>query len=552
MLTREPTPAIDALFTGGHVYQPGATSSLRADVAIGNGRIVAIGPPGDLGDLGGPHTERIDLTGQLLLPSFQDAHVHAVVGGLRLLQCDLSEADSSDDCFETIRAYARSHPDEEWVIGAGWAMEHFPGGEPTRHTLDQVVPDRPVVLTSQDFHALWVNSRALEIAGLDATTPDPPDGRIAREPDGYPSGTLHEGAGALVRRFLPATTTDQLLAGLAKAQDMFFSLGVTAWQDAALTSTLLDTDLLPLYVEADRTGALKARVVGCSWWHSDKGLEQISSLRERRDLGAGRRFTAGSVKIMQDGIIENRTAGMLAPYFDSDGRLTDTAGFSLIDPSDLRGHVTALDAEGFQVHVHAIGDRAVRDTLDAIGAARAANGPNDNRHHIAHLWVVDPQDLPRFAQVDAIATFQPFWAAHSDLMDACTTPLLGADRAGLQLPFESVRRLGAKIAFGSDWSVSSPNPLDGIHVAVNRVLPGTGAQPFFPENCMTLADALTAYTAGSAHANHLDATGSITLGALADLVVLDRDLFAHPLNEIADAQVLRTYVEGELVYDAAS
>ncbi len=542
---------VDTLFVGGSVFTPGSSGSVRAGVAVASGRVVAVGPDAELSELAGPRTEIVDLAGGLLLPGFQDAHVHPVMGGLAMLQCELHGTTSAQECLDIVAEYARENPDLDWIVGGGWSMQFFPGGTPTRQALDAVVADRPVFLTNRDGHGTWVNTRALELAGVHASTADPKDGRIEREPDGAPSGTLHEGAGRLVGRLLPEPSGPDLLAGLREAQDLLFSLGITAWQDAAVGAIFGLADILPTYLQAARDGTLKARVVGALWWDRDRGGDQIGELVERRAEGRAGRFAATSVKIMQDGVAENFTAGMLEPYLDGDGCRTHNAGLSFVDPFALREHVTRLDALGFQVHFHALGDRAVREALDAISAARAVNGRSDNRHHLAHLQLVHPEDIPRFAALGAVANIQPLWAAHEPQMDELTIPFLGATRAAWQYPFGDLLRAGAQVAAGSDWSVSSPDPLAGIHVAVNRVSPGEDAQPFYPGNAITLAEALTAYTAGSAFANHLDlTTGRLSPGAAADLTVLDANPFARATEQIADTRVTRTYVEGELVFTA--
>ncbi|HKS98566.1 MAG TPA: amidohydrolase family protein, partial [Rugosimonospora sp.] len=298
-----------------------------------------------------------------------------------------------------------------------------------------------------------------------------------------------------------------------------------------------------------------------------EGRGQIAGLVARRARGSVGRFRAGTVKIMQDGVAENFTAGMLAPYLDGCGHPTANAGLSFVDPRLLAGYVTELDALGFQVHFHALGDRAVREALDALAAARAANGPGDNRHHLAHLQVVHPDDLPRFRALGAGANIQALWAVHDRQMDELTIPFLGPERAGWQYPFAALRSAGATLVAGSDWPITSANPIEGMHVAVNRVAPGR-AQPvlgggehahrvrvstapaFLPEQRLDLAAALAAYTAGSAWANHLDDTGTVRVGARADLVLLDHDPFAEPPEAIHETRVLRTYVDGELVYAA--
>ncbi|MEU6371061.1 amidohydrolase [Streptomyces sp. NPDC046931] len=537
----------DLLFTGGPVLTP--DGPLTASVAVVGDRIAAVGD-GAARELAGPKTEVVDLAGRLLLPGFQDAHVHPVPAGLELTRCDLTHARTAEDTLAAVRAYAEAHPDRQWITGGGWSLEAFEGGTPTRELLDAVVPDRPVHLVNRDHHGAWVNSRALELAGITRDTPDPADGRFERDASGEPTGMLQEGAMRHVGRLTPAATAADLLAALLYAQRHLHALGITAWQDALVGAFLGMDDPSGVYLTAARDGSLTARVVGALWWDRECGAEQIPELVERRAALSHGRFRAGSVKLMLDGIAETGTAALLDPYLDRCGCATVNRGTSFLDPALLPSYVTELDALGFQCHFHALGDRAVRDALDAVEAAREANGLRDTRPHLAHLQIVHPNDVPRFARLGATATVQPLWAAHEPQMDELTIPFLGPERAARQYPFGSLLRSGARLAAGSDWPVSSPDPLHGIHVAVNRVLPGGSAPVFLPAERIGLTAALTAYTTGSAYVNHLDDTGRISPGALADLVVLDRDPYAGPPEEIGGTGVALTYVGGERVFTA--
>jgi predicted amidohydrolase YtcJ len=537
----------DLLFTGGPVLTPEGRTATA--VAVTGDRVTAVGGD-EVRELAGPRTEVVELAGRLLLPGFQDAHVHPVPAGLELTQCDLTGTKTAAESVAAVRAYADAHPEREWITGGGWSMEAFEGGTPAKELLDAVVPDRPVYLPNRDHHGAWVNSRALELAGVTRDTPDPADGRIERDASGEPSGTLQEGAMHLVGRLTPAATPGDRLAALLHAQRHLHSLGITAWQDALVGDFLGMDDPAEAYLAAARDGSLTARVVGALWWDRGRGAEQIPELVERRQALSHGRFRAGTVKLMLDGVAENGTAALLDPYLDRCGCATANRGTSFLDPGQLPKYVTELDALGFQCHFHALGDRAVRDALDAIEAARGANGPSDTRPHLAHLQVVHPDDVPRFAALGATANIQPLWAAHEPQMDELTLPFLGPERAGWQYPFGALLRSGARLAAGSDWPVSSPDPLEGIHVAVNRVVPGGTGPVFLPGERIALAEALTAYTAGSAYVNHLDDTGTVRAGALADLVVLDRDPFAGPPEKIAETRVARTYVGGARVYAA--
>jgi hypothetical protein len=553
-------PQADLLFDNGPVFAAdGGPAPVRQAVAVAAGRILAVGP--EARDLAGPRTERVDLAGRLLVPGFQDSHIHAVFGGLELGRCELSALRTVDEYLAAIGDYARAHPEQPWITGGGWSLESFPGGLPTAAALDAVVPDRPVFLPNRDHHGAWVNSRALELAGITRDTPDPADGRIERDERDVPTGMLQEGALGLVEALLPATSAAELDAALDRAQALLHSLGITGWQDALVGAGLGGADNFGVYLRAAESGRLTARVRGALWWERDRGAEQIEGFVERRLAGRGAgngRFDPGSVKIMQDGIIENRTAALNSPYLSpcactghgAAQQADGTSGLSFVDPAKLGGYVAELDRLGFQVHFHALGDRAVREALDAVEAALAANGQLGNRHHLAHLQVVHPQDVPRFGALGGTANIQPLWACHEPQMDELAIPLLGAERALWQYPFKSLLAAGAGLAAGSDWPVSSPDPLQGMHVAVNRVAPGARAEPLTPDERLTLAEALTAYTAGTARVSHADRTGRIAAGLHADLVVLDRDPFGAPPQDIHETRVAATFVGGEAVYQA--
>ena len=517
-------------------------------VAARDRRIIHVGSSADARGLVGPRTRVIELEGETLLPGFQDAHVHPIDGGMLSTQCDLHDLPDAAACLDAIAKHAAAHSDRAWITGGGWSLTAFPRGEPDHWLLDPVVPDRPVFLYSHDGHVGWANSRALEVAGIDRTTPDPADGRIVRDADGEPTGTLHDGAiTVFIEPHLPTPTHEDLLEGLRAGQRHLHALGITAWQDAHV-----EPDALDAYREAAAAGWLTARVVAALWWRRNAGLEQIDALERQRDASAIGRLRAGSVKLMLDGILESRTAFMTSPYIGPDGVASTDAGTPFIEPELLQEAVIELDQRGFQAHFHAIGDGAVRLALDAIEAARAANGVTDHRHHIAHIEVVNPDDIARFGRLGVVANMQPIWASDDDQMQRLRIPLLGPDRVGWQYPFASLLRTGATLAGGSDWTVSSANPLLEIEVAVTRVDPDTrDAAPFSSYERITLDAALRAFTIGSAYVNHLDAdTGTIEVGKLADLVVLDRDLHAPDAGPIGDGTVRHTFVEGEEVFSA--
>jgi predicted amidohydrolase YtcJ len=537
------------LFTGGALFD-GHRHRRPGAVFVEDGRIVEVAVGTDLSTTVGPGVEVVDLDGGLLAPGFVDAHVHAVQGGLERIRCDLSGVTGRDGYLAAIATYAADHPEVPWILGGGWAMAAFPGGTPTASELDRVVADRPVYLPNRDHHGAWVNTRALDLAGVDAMTPDPPHGRIERDADGHPTGTLHEGAMRLVSRHAPDGDPDEYYRGLLAGQRYLHSLGVTGWQDAIVGDYAGMQDPGPTYLAAARRGDLTAYVVGALWWNLERGEEQVEALVERRQEYSHGRFRASSVKIMQDGVAENYTAAMTSPYLDAAGQPTANTGFSFVNPVALRHYVARLSAEDFQVHVHAIGDRAAREALDAFAEA----GRPDLRHHIAHLQVVHPDDVPRFATLGVAANIQALWACLDDQMVDLTLPFLGEPRATWQYPFGDLHRTGARLVAGSDWPVTTPDPLAAIHTAVNRCTHGVGGregqEPFLPEQAISLEAAFAAYTSGSAWVNHRDNAGVLEPGAVADLVVLDRDPFSDGPGEIGATKVVSTWIDGVPVFEA--
>jgi hypothetical protein len=545
----DPARPADLVLLDGDIVTMDAARRTAQALAVRDGRIAAVGWTSDVRRHVGRRTRVVELRGRTVVPGFGDAHVHPISSGLERRRCDLLPAADGAGCLELVRAHADAHPKLEWILGGGWSWGAFGegGALPTRSMLDAVVPDRPVFLYNRDGHGAWANSRALEQVGIRAETPDPPDGRIEREPDGSPQGTLHEGATELVERVAPPATAAELEAALADAQAYLHSLGITAWQDAHV-----HPDELEAYLALAGRGELTARVVAALHWDGDGGLEQLERVEAQRARGPVGRFRATSVKLFLDGVVETFTAGMLEPFLGPDGRPTTNVGQTLIPPAKLAEIVAALDGRGFQAHFHALGDRAVRSALDAVEAARAANGPSDARHHLSHIQVVDPADLGRFRRLGAVATMQPLWACLETAQTELTMPFLGPERSARQYPFRSLVEAGATLAGGSDWSVSSPDPLLEIEVAVERVDPERrGSEPFFPAERIDLATALAAFTIGSAFVDHReDRTGSLEPGKVADLAVLDRPLFDRAAGPIGDARVVATLVEGVPVFEA--
>ncbi len=529
------------------VYRGDAVRGWSRSIAVRGDRIVALGTPAETAALVGPRTRVIDAPDKVVLPGFQDSHIHAPFAGRNRLHLFLNDLSGRDAYLAAITAYADANPDQPWIIGGGWAMEYFPGGTPDKADLDAILPDRPVFLFNRDVHGAWVNSAALAIAGIDAATPDPFDGRYERDADGNPTGTLHEGAAySFNDHVVPLPDLAEWRAAILHAQTYLHTLGITGWQDAWVTPATLEA-----YASLAAEDALTARVVGALWWDRHRGLEQIPDLVEQRERATGGRFFPTTVKIMTDGVLENYTGALLAPYCDGCGGHTDNSGLQFIDHDLLCAAVTELTRLGFQVHLHAIGDRAVRDALDAIEAARDVHGPHDLRHHIAHLQIVQPDDIPRFRALDAVANCQTLWAQSDPQMTELTLPFLGQERVDLMYPFGDLARAGTVLAMGSDWSVSTANPLLQMEVALTRVGPEhRDCAPFLPSQAISLADAVAGFTSGTAYVNHDEHdAGSLEVGKRADLVLLDRNIFDTDAGHIGEATVQLTISNGTVVHD---
>jgi len=532
----------DLVLRGGAIYTVDAARSWAQAVAVTDGSISFVGSDAEASAMIGERTRVVDLAGRMVLPGFHDAHIHPIMGGIRVTHCELGDFDDATSYVRAVSEYAAAHPDEAWIRGGGWAMDAFPSAIPEARLLDAVVPDRPVFLESTDGHSAWVNSRALEIAGITRETPDPVDGRIDRDPTtGEPVGALQEGAMDLVGRHLPELTLEERAAALRHALAMLNGYGITGFQDAWVSRNDLD-----VYRSLDERGELTAHVVAALWWDRARGIEQVDEMMESRELYSSGRLQATSVKIMQDGVMENFTAALLEPYVGK----PDVLGIPMVDPEALKEIVTRLDREGFQVHFHAIGDAAIRQSLDAIASARSTNGNRGNRHHISHLELFDPADIPRFRELEVVANFQPLWAMAEPYLTELTIPFIGPERSRWLYPIGSLRRSGAMIAFGSDWSVSTADPFEQMEVAVTRTGPAAVTDgPFLPDERIDLPAALAAFTMGSAYVNSLEASaGSIEVGKLADLIVIDRNLFEIDPAEISETRVLLTLLSGEPVH----
>lgn len=544
----------DLVLRNGLIYTMDASRSWAESVAVQNGKIVYVGDDIGIQPYVGPNTTTIQLNGRFVLPGFIDGHVHPISAGAEMSQCSLEEANTKEEVLAKIKSCAEADPKSAWVFGNTWALPVFPNANPQKEWLDAIIPDRPALMTAADGHSTWVNSKALEMAGVTKDTPDPPNGRIERNAQGEPSGTLRESASDLIYRIAPQPSMEEQVTGLKQALYKMNGFGITGFNDASVSvsTTAGAVSGLDIYREADKRGILTARVVASMYANPDGSmdqvLQQVEKFKKLRAEYTANNVRATAIKIFEDGVIEANTAALLQPYLDK----ANDAGSLNWEPEKLNPFVEMLDKEQFQIHFHAIGDRAIRVALTSLEAARKANGIRDARPMIVHLELIDPADIPRFASLQVVPVFQPLWAFADSYIVDLTIPKLGEARSRWLYPMESVLGTGATMAMGSDWSVSSVNPLDGIEVAVTRqdpVGPTATDKPFIPEERMALRDALAAYTIGSAYVTFQEKNaGSIETGKFADIIVLSENLFIIPPYQLSEVKVLLTLFQGKVVY----
>jgi predicted amidohydrolase YtcJ len=517
--------------------------SVAQSVAIAQGEIVYVGTNSGLQNYITNKTRTIDVHGDTVLPGFIDSHIHLVTGGMLLEQCNLHDLNSARSILRQIADCARKHPGNGWVTGSGWDLAVFPLGAPDKKLLDAILPDRPAFFEAIDGHSAWVNSVALRRAGIGRDTANPPRGYIVRDASGEPEGTLREAGIHLVSRIIPDPTPAEYLNGYVAASRLANRYGITSIVEANATPEILET-----YAAAERNGQLTVRVVAAQHFDRAKGLAQIKDMVAARERWHSDWFSCNQVKLFIDGVLESHTASLLERYFGSEER-----GEPLYSADELNTVVTALDANGFQVHMHVIGDRAVRMALDAIAEAEKANGFRDRRHHLAHLELVDPTDIPRFGQLGVLANFQSLWAYPDEDITKLTFPALGPERSLRLYPTKDLVSDGATIVGGSDWSVTSMNPLDAIQVAITRRgLDGSGPA-LNPNEAVDLPTILAAYTINGAYLRHQEnLIGSIEVGKKADIVVLEGNLFRTPVRNIHELKVHMTLVEGKEVYSPST
>jgi predicted amidohydrolase YtcJ len=540
--------AADRVFLNGAIYTVDENRSWAEAIAIKDGRIVYVGDNAGAGGHIDETTQVTDLRKQMLLPGFHDSHIHIMIGVMAGLECSLLR-------LETVEAVAARLKectsltgigDDGWILGGGWGEWLWPEANPQKGLLDLMFPDQPVYLESSFGHAAWVNSKAMQVVGLDADTENPPAGVIERDPEtGEPSGTLRDSAMLLVKSKLPPMTLEQRTDRVRRGVELAHSVGITA-----LIEPGLDQDLLQPILSLADTGGLDMRVLASlspiNWQPGvfDQGVFEFLEGRQqwrRENLGVD------SVKIYMDGVIEYGTSPLLEPYEDEQYG----SGEFFYTQEEVDHYMTRFDAMGLQVHVHAIGDAAIRRALDGFEAMRKANGMSDNRHQIVHLQLIHEDDRPRFGELDVAAVFQSLWAYPDPAALELDVPMLGEERTWQMYPIASVQKAGGRIVGGSDYFVTDLNPLHAIEVAITRQDPYSNDGPILNEaERVDLKTMIDAYTINGAYQLGLEQEqGSIEVGKRADLVILDRNLFELPASEINEAKVMMTIFDGRTVYE---
>ena len=539
----------DLVLSGGRVWTADDARPWAQAVAIRGDRIVYVGEDAGVAAWRGPGTQAVALGGRLVVPGFDDAHIHLVEGALTLDQVDLIEDQSLAAVQARIREFARSEPTSPWVLGRGWLYGSFPGSLPTKEQLDAVVADRPAYMECYDFHTGWANSRALALAGITRDTRDPAHGQIVRDPTTHePTGALKEDARALVKTLIPEPGEAERYARLLRALRLLSALGITSVQDARSESSPLASDLT-LLERAREEGRLTLRIRAATLMAPGDVDGPVAEAKRLASLHPAGLLRFGAVKAYVDGVIEAHTAALLAPYSDDPSFGPGRPNWT---PGALGQAVVAADRAGLQVYLHAIGDGGVRMALDAHEAALRANGSRDRRGRLEHIEAIDPADYPRFKALGVIASMQPLHANPDKNSFDVWQRNIGPERASRGFSWAAIEGAGGRLVFGSDWPVVTPDVFRGLYCAVARkTREGTPSGGWHPELAVSLDSALRHYTIDAAYAAFEEKErGSLRVGKKADLAVISRDLFEARPEDILKAKVLLTVMDGRVVHRA--
>ena len=537
----------EKVFINGSIHTFDQDLTVAQAIAIHDGLITLVGSNQDIRESINEITEVIDLKGKMMMPSFHDAHSHPVWSGVDQLKCVVLESYDIEIMQTQLKKCLASQLTNEtgWVVGTQLNIGVFPSGNVNKSFLDQISKDIPIYVDAEDGHNGVANSKALELAGISKETPNPENGIIEKDPvTGEPSGTLREpSAMNLVKSILPKDSDGLYDKGLFYAQDLAHSFGITASIAAAVGERHMAT-----YKRAADRGELELRIITCLEFGDTLFAQDPANFEQvyrNRAQYSDPRINVDCIKIFIDGVLEGQTGAVLEPYLG-----TDNYGQLYLEQEVLNAVVTRFDSENIQIHTHAIGDRAVRSTLDAFENAISINGRTDNRHHISHLQMIDEEDIPRFSKLGVAANFQATWALPDEYITEINIPELGIERVNRMYPIGSVFRADGLIVGGSDWAVSTMNPLVAIETAVRRQDPDNRVSGFLNKNeSIDLTEILKAYTINAAYLMHLEEyTGSIEAGKSADLIILEKNLYNIPADEISEVKVLQTILEGKTVF----
>jgi predicted amidohydrolase YtcJ len=511
---------------------------MSSAILIENGRVKALGSEA----ITETADQTIDLAGAFVMPAFADGHAHPLFAGREAQGPKVNALQSVPEIVAEVKSFAEANPDSKWIIGGAYEAAIIERGDFDAHWLDEVVSDRPVVLQAVDHHTIWVNSKALEIAGITSVTTDPDCGTIARREDGSPKGTLREPAAMdLISKLAPERTLHDELNAIAWASEQYLAAGVTSAMDA-----WVEDGMSEIYIEAAKTGHLKVDMNLTFLAQPGKWRSRVNYYNEMRAmveaLPVDTGLTAKSVKFIGDGALSAGTAAILEPYLDD----PTSKGLLIWSDEEITEAAKTFDKAGLQLHIHAIGDAAVRQALDAIEAVIASNPSWDRRPVITHAQLVDPVDLPRFAALGVIANFQPLWTYLDPMNKELILPRIGENRNNQQYQLRKLIDSGARLSFGSDWPVTDFTPLAALAVPVHRQSPDQ--QPpegWSIEQAISIEESMHFYTAAVAHQLFREADyGTLEVGKIADFIVLDRNPTQTRPHNVRDIKVLATYRKG--------
>ncbi len=539
----------DVVLTNGTIFTADKENLFAQAMALKGDKIIFVGNQGDIGKFVGPKTQCIDLCNKMALPGFIDSHLHVSSGAEDLYMADLTQQNSVQDYIAILKNYWSENPDCEYIAGSGW--EPFLLGEEgnEKKLLDSITTQIPIILWDESFHNLWVNSKALTLAGISPSSKDPVNGVIERDPFGVPTGILRESAMDLVTNMIPPFTVEQLVEGYGMFQKMALSYGITTVYDAGI---FVENNQLRAYRQMEKSKALLLRYKMGIVADPDKDIKElIAEAKMLQEEYSGSRFAINSIKILLDGVVEGHTAYMDAPYTDR----PETCGSPIWSPKDLCDLCIQAEQAGFRIHIHSIGDASTHLALEALGTAKSVNASKDFRHIITHLEFVREKDIPAFKELGVLAVIQPYWFEINSYYDGIVA-FVGEERAEKQYPCASFLQAGVLVASSSDYNVTpKPRPLEAIEMGITRThIKGDeeeGDDKCLPpaQECVTLQDMLLSFTINGAYALSMEEeVGSLTVGKKADIVVLDKNLFDLPSASIHTAKEVMTLIDGKIVY----